>query len=281
MRAASLHRALLLASFGLVSAEVHAQGAAPTPSPVTPVAGAMPVAPPPVVPPVVAVTPLAPVAVPSSVLPASVSTAGAPGASSAAPTAGGPGIPVGLSPLVPAGANATGPFPCAPPPPPAGYAYFLLPANAGAMGSTLVPTVVGPDVLDHEPGQIVPPGYRVEQRARRGLVIAGSVTAGVPFVVSFLTGLSIGLSGSRREGEAFWPLMLPVVGPFVTMGTSGSEGAGTLWLALDGLAQVGGVAMLVGGLVAKTPKLVRETPTVSLVPSVDVAPGRASATWTF
>lgn len=186
--------------------------------------------------------------------------------------------------------GAPGPYGCAPIAPP-GYGYFLLPASglgfppyAGAHPLPLARPaagVTGAPVLDYTEGQPVPVGYHVEQRARRGLVLAGSLTAGIPFLVSFLTGLSIGLSGSRSDGEATVAMMAPIVGPFITIETSGAEGAGVLWLLLDGAAQVAGTGMLIGGLVAKEDKLVRDYQDASLTPDVRVGPGGATATWTF
>jgi hypothetical protein len=156
---------------------------------------------------------------------------------------------------------------------------FALPGVGAAPRG--VSGVTGAPLLEYTEGQPIPPGYHLEQRARRGLVLAGSLTAGVPFLVSFLTGLSIGLSGSRRDGEATVALMAPLVGPFITIETAGAGGAGILWLMLDGVAQLAGTGMLIGGLVAKEDKLVRDYQDASLVPDVRVGPGAATATWTF
>ncbi|MBM4377450.1 MAG: hypothetical protein FJ095_20415 [Deltaproteobacteria bacterium] len=196
--------------------------------------------------------------------------------------------PLAATPWAPPSAAAPlarGPYDCAPLAPP-GYGYFLVPAEspfapAVGAGSRGVPGVTGASMLEYTEGQPVPLGYHLERRARRGLVLAGSLTAGVPFLVSFLTGLSIGLSGSRRDGEATVALMAPVVGPFITIHTAEAEGAGVLWLMLDGAAQLAGIGMLIGGLVAQQDKLIRDYQDASLVPDVRVGPGSATATWTF
>ncbi|MRG92259.1 hypothetical protein [Polyangium spumosum] len=111
-----------------------------------------------------------------------------------------------------------------------------------------------PATLPYEEGDPIRPGYRLESRIRKGLVIGGAVTFGVPWFFSAMIA-SIGSSVDRNAGT--WPLYIPALGPFIAMGTLDSEGAGTFWLALDGLAQSGGIAMLIAGLVAQEKRLVR------------------------
>ncbi|MDI3290442.1 hypothetical protein [Polyangium sp. 15x6] len=158
----------------------------------------------------------------------------------------------------------------APPPgypqgyPPPGYApppgYGPNSYGYGQPGAPL------PATLAYEEGDPIPPGYRVDSRIRKGLVIGGAVTFGVPWFFSAMIA-SIGDSVSRSS--ELWPLYIPAVGPFVAMGTLDSEGAGTFWLAVDGLAQTGGIAMLIAGLVAQEKRLVRselDAASVTVVP---------------
>jgi len=125
---------------------------------------------------------------------------------------------------------------------PPGYGYGAPPGMPSAA------------TLPYEEGDPIPPGYRLDSRVRKGLVIGGAVTFGVPWFFSAMIA-SIVDSGSIRSDA--WPLFIPALGPFIAMGTLDSEGAGTFWLALDGVAQAGGLAMLIAGIVAQEKRLVR------------------------
>lgn len=122
--------------------------------------------------------------------------------------------------------------------------------------------------MNYEEGQAIPPGYHLETRARRGLVIGGAVTFGVTYLLSaFVASIAMDSGG----GDEFGPLLIPVAGPFVTVGTAESEGSGTFALVLDGLAQAGGVAMFVAGLVSEEEYLLRND---AAVPRFTVTPMR-------
>jgi hypothetical protein len=151
-----------------------------------------------------------------------------------------------------------------------------------------------PETLPYEPGAPIPPGYHQEEDIRKGLVVAGAVTAGSLWLLSALIGgAAQGLqdefgsedctyNGSiyscHKEDKAYWPLVIPLVGPFITIGTVGTndlEGPGTFMLILDGVAQGGGLAMLIAGVVAKRDVLVwdgmspgQQGTRISLVPAV-------------
>jgi hypothetical protein len=45
---------------------------------------------------------------------------------------------------------------------------------------------------------------------------------------------------------------VPVVGPFIAIGTLGATSGGGVVLAIDGLAQSGGLAMIIVGAIGKT-----------------------------
>jgi hypothetical protein len=103
---------------------------------------------------------------------------------------------------------------------------------------------------------------------RSVLVPIGASLFALPYLASAASAASAygtddGTSSSRA---ALW---IPAVGPFIQMGSAGSAGAGVL-LALDGLAQVGGLTMLVYGLASPpvffAPSDDRSTPRISLVP---------------
>ncbi len=122
----------------------------------------------------------------------------------------------------------------------------------------------GPRTLPYEEGQPVPPGYSPREKPRIGLIIAGAVTLGVSYlfsVLAFAVDDSVSCDFDTGTGDAcesdLWPLTIPVAGPFLTLGTTGGAQEGLMILILDGLAQVGGVAMLVLGLSSKKTVLVR------------------------
>jgi hypothetical protein len=115
-------------------------------------------------------------------------------------------------------------------------------------------------------------------------VIAGSITFGAPYVVSALAAATI-LSAGGSDGGEFAPLLIPCVGPFVTIATARAEGAGTFWLVLDGLTQTGGVVMFIAGLISEEKFLRRapypSTPTALFKPEVLVGAGSTSLKWRF
>ena len=144
------------------------------------------------------------------------------------------------------------------------------------------PSALGPRTLEYTEGQPIPPGYRVRTRARRGLAIAGAATFGGPYLVSLLVGATLVADAGKNSGQ-YAPLMIPIVGPFIATSTLSSQGAGTFWLVVDGIAQVGGVGLFVAGLAMDEKALVRGDVEArsSIVPSVRVGPSSASAQWRF
>jgi hypothetical protein len=131
------------------------------------------------------------------------------------------------------------------------------------------PVVARPLVLRYEPGSAPPPGYHFEENPRKGLIVAGALTFGVPYLIS----LTIG-GASRHEADRW--LLLPVVGPVgtLTYGTRdcdrdrGLECAGNILivvgLAFDLAAQTAGAILFTMGYVF---------PKKQWVSDVDVARG--------
>lgn len=158
--------------------------------------------------------------------------------------------------LTSADASAQSGYPSPPPgfepavaPPPQGY--YVPPSIA----------MSGPRQLnDWEPGEPIPPGYHPVTRIRKGLVIGGSVLFGTVYLISALTGAAVSdvctASGSASCGRSAKLLFIPVVGPFTMLGNTTSA-LGNFALVLDGLAQAGGVAMLIAGIAAPKTVLVR------------------------
>jgi hypothetical protein len=197
---------------------------------------------------------------------------------------------------MPPGAAPPGAAPAGPPgttPPPAGYPQYA-PQPYGAPPGYYPPpyyyyppgmNVLPPATLPYEEGESVPQGYQVKTRPVRSLVIAGAVTFGSTYLVSLLTAATVlAASSGSSDAKDLAPLFAPVVGPFITIGTTHANGAGTLWLVLDGLAQTGGAVMLIYGLAAEEKFLQRSPQTALEVlthPAVMVGPGSTSLKWKF
>ncbi len=128
------------------------------------------------------------------------------------------------------------------------------------------PPPPGPARMKYSEGDPVPPGYRVENRTRTGLVIGGSIMFGIMYGVT----ASFGGTGT----DTGW-LYVPVAGPFIYSSTLDSEWAGIarFFLYMDGLIQAGGAAMLIVGLVGKTELVRNDIAKVSVMPMVGKASG--------
>ena len=145
--------------------------------------------------------------------------------------------------------------------PPPGYGYGVPPSP-----------MLGPKKMDYEEGDPIPPGYHVETKVRKGLLIGGACTFGVMYLLSALTAAAVedvqnvSSTGSRDD---YIPLYIPAAGPFVTIGTAHSSGVGTFFLVVDGIAQSGGLAMAIIGIAAPNSVLIRNDvgkPGIQLTP---------------
>jgi hypothetical protein len=136
-------------------------------------------------------------------------------------------------------------------PPPPGTYYAPAPGYGAAP--------LGPKVIDYEEGDTIPPGYRRGTRVRKGLVIGGSVMLGVGYLITIMAaGIGqlvddVGTSGSKDFG----PLLVPVAGPFIGMGTTHPSTGGVFGLAFLGVVQTAGLGMLIGGIAAPQQVLLR------------------------
>lgn len=100
-------------------------------------------------------------------------------------------------------------------------------------------------LIPYEEGTPVPPGMRVATRVRAGLIAAGASIVGTTYLVTTVAGSAIATAADRPD--AAW-LFAPVVGPWVYAASGeGVSGLGAFWLAVDGLLQGAGLAMLLGG----------------------------------
>lgn len=131
--------------------------------------------------------------------------------------------------------------------------------------------------LPYDEGEPIPSGYRLRTAPRRGLVIAGSIVTGVPWVFSVTA--AVGNDFKDRSGF----LLVPALGPWLMLATGGAnddpcsdtaysycEGnnSGTrAILVLDGLAQTAGAVMFITGFAFPRKRLMRGDVTVSFAPS--------------
>ena len=161
-----------------------------------------------------------------------------------------------------------GPPPGYYPPPPPGYyppGYYPEP----------------PSEIDYEEGQPIPPGYRPEEKIRKGLVIAGACVFGGVYLVNVIMVATMAPEAVERGEGPEW-LYVPLVGPFIAIAAIEDMNAGIgALLAIDGLAQVGGLAMFIAGLAAKKKVLVRDYTMggIELTPTIGV--GSAGAQLRF
>jgi hypothetical protein len=164
-------------------------------------------------------------------------------------------------PLGPAPAMAP---PAAAPPPQAmtpmpGQSYLVLdPATGQAMpmityGPMFRPR---PAELPYTTGAPIPRGYVLQEYHPRGLIIGGAVTLGVLYMISF----SVAASNDFNSANGW--LAVPIIGPFGWLATRkapvcgvgsytyacGDESSNRTMVALDGMGQAAGAAMLIAGL---------------------------------
>lgn len=191
-----------------------------------------------------------------------------------------------------AGAAApVAPLPATPPPspfapqpsaPPPGYAAFPLPVSSQL--------VALPRTLPYREHQPAPLGYRMDTRPNGGLMIAGSVILSSAWAISAFTG-GLFLSGGSRNTEGYGPLLVPIIGPFITLGTGSDVDlsnendrmAATL-VILNGVTQVTGLAMLIAGIAADQKYWVRnDIPSAASLrtPEILIGPGGGALRFHF
>jgi hypothetical protein len=192
----------------------------------------------------------------------------------------GPAYPPGYAPAYPPG--------YAPAPPPGQGPGYTTPIYQQTQPSYIPQSVAfsGPRVIsDWSEGEPIPPGYHESTRIRKGLVIGGAVLFGTTYLLSALTA-SVAISadsadcnGCSGNSSGLGTLLIPGVGPFVTMAHSGNTALGNFWLAFDGIAQVGGITMFAIGIASPKTVLVRNdlgsnSSGFHLALSPIIAPGR-------
>lgn len=126
-----------------------------------------------------------------------------------------------------------------------------------------------PARLKWDEGDPIPPGYAPKSRPNLPLLITGAVLFGVTYLPS------LGIAASVEEGDdELIPLAIPLAGPFITIATADAEGAGTFWLAVDGVVQVTGATLFISSFVAKSKFLRRVAgePLADGAPSIAIGP---------
>jgi hypothetical protein len=104
---------------------------------------------------------------------------------------------------------------------------------------------VRPDKLKYEKGMEIPHGYQKTTRVRKGLVVAGAVTLGSLWAITALSGVIVGTNSTNND---HLPLYVPIVGPFVAVGTLATGSSATGVLVVDGVLQTGFAAMFILGI---------------------------------
>jgi hypothetical protein len=146
-----------------------------------------------------------------------------------------------------------------------------------------------PEELEYTEGAEIPPGYDIDTRARKGLVIAGAVTLGASWLLSSAAATLLIKKREVDEATSFGyrydgddddetppesALYIPLAGPWIALRTMNDDLSpeGRAALVADGVVQAAGLAMLIGGLAARQKVLVRSEEV-----SVGVAAGVGSA----
>jgi hypothetical protein len=82
-----------------------------------------------------------------------------------------------------------------------------------------------PYTLDYEPGQPIPPGYRVLSRPHRAQLTAGTIIFGISYTVAIILAASRTEASSTAENYHQVPysprwLFVPIIGPLIALATA-------------------------------------------------------------
>lgn len=147
------------------------------------------------------------------------------------------------------------PTPPVPPPPPAETPVPVLsdPLPPAMLPQCYVPPPLPPAA---QPAATTSPPLRVyaEKRPHIGLIAAGASMFGVFYTFTALAG-AIQQDACKSCANGAWALYVPVVGPFIKLGSSSLQ-VERFGLVFDGLVQLGGAVMLISGLIVRQNKWV-------------------------
>jgi hypothetical protein len=150
--------------------------------------------------------------------------------------------------------------------------------SARAEGSDYATVRFPPHTLPYDAGAPIPAGYHLEQRATKSYVLLGTTMFGAAYLPSlFVTAAVVG--GRQPDAPRIEPLAIPIAGPFVTIMTAHTGVPGGVLLVADGIAQTGGILLLIAGMKIKEPVLVFDT--INATARLSVAPGSVGLRGTF
>ncbi len=171
-------------------------------------------------------------------------------------------------------------------PPPSGAAGAAAPGPVGPQAGPRVPpagypppAMFGPSRLPYFESDPVPPGYEIQTRPRMGLAKAGLATFVPLYGLSVIFG-GVFLGNENGDAKKYGPMLIPVIGPFATIGTADTD-EGTIFLLLDGIGQLTGAALFLGGMLSEEKYLARQTASAALRPEVFVGPKSMAMRWHF
>jgi hypothetical protein len=145
----------------------------------------------------------------------------------------------------------------------------------------LPPGMQAPPEYRYTPGTLLPKGYHIEERPRRGFLITGYLVAGIPYGAGLLTAAATGFSNESHY------LVLPIVGPWLSLGLDNDSEcglmqgrssedpstacdlqiAGDALLLSDGILQMIGGTFVVLGYTLTRPYAVRDEAWYAVMPS--------------
>jgi hypothetical protein len=121
--------------------------------------------------------------------------------------------------------------------------------------------VQGPKKLDYDEGQPIPAGYHLRTGMRTGMVIGGGALLGAWWIVSILSGATLGAvdDANHKHTERSAILFVPVAGPWIGMSTLHPDSAtATFGLGVLGVGQTLGAALLIAGIAIPKTELIRD-----------------------
>jgi hypothetical protein len=130
------------------------------------------------------------------------------------------------------------------------------------------------------PGDPIPRSYHQVYGARSEIISLGATMFALPYLASALVATT-GYPSDSASSSLRSDLWIPAAGPFIQIGNTHTA-AGDVFLALDGLVQLGGIAVFVYGVATPTAVIVPDAPTPAPAPKaaqLSIAPfvtGRAT-----